>query len=277
MIEKIVIVIILYKTKLEDSLSFQSLKASSNNLPNTLSLYIYDNSPDEFFEVIDYDCFDIFYEKDYLNSGISKAYNKAAKYAENKGKEWLLLLDQDSSLPIDFLSSLEYSVLQYPNQSVFAPKLKHDLVLLSPCRFKNMKGSSFTDIKPGVNSFVNTSIFNSGILVRLSVFLEIGGYNEKVPLDFSDHSFIHRLKRKNKEFVVMPIEIAHQLSSFSGNYTVILKRFVQYCDGVINYHLFEEKSNLLLFWTFLRAIKLTVQFKDFVFFKTMYKCFSSVN
>lgn len=271
MINNLLVIIVLYKTKLEDSLSFNSLVKSSDFKKNNISFYIYDNSPDEDQDVYFFNDIDFFYEKDYENSGISKAYNKAAAYAKSKGKEWLLLLDQDSSIPADFIVKLEESVNEYSGQILFAPILKHNNLILSPCHFKLMKGSAMKLVSPGIRSLKDKSIFNSGILVKLSSFLKVGGYNENVPLDFSDHSFIHRMRNITSEFVVMPIEIDHQLSSFSQNYDVILRRFIQYCQGVLNYHQFEEKSGLLLVWTFLRAFKLSLQFKNRVFLDVFFK------
>lgn len=265
MLNNLLVVIVLYKTKLNDSLSFNTLINSSGFTKGEISFYIYDNSPEQNQKFHLSDNINVFYEKDYNNSGISSAYNKAAEYAKSKDMEWLLLLDQDSSIPYDFIEKLEDSINKYKNQVLFAPILKHNNLVLSPCKFEFMKGSAMKMVSPGITSLKDISIFNSGILVKTSSFLIVGGYNEKVPLDFSDHSFVHRMKKNISEFVIMPIEINHQLSSFSNNYDVILRRFVQYCQGVLNYHQFEQNSKLLLFWTFLRALKLTIQFKDRIF------------
>jgi len=264
---KILAVIVLYKIKLHDSLTFKTLLTSLEKSSSNLSLFVYDNSPSGDDFVFQYDNIEIFYEGDKLNSGISRAYNRAGEFARTKNLDWLLFLDQDSSLPDNFIQTVRNSINQNPKQVFFAPILKHNQTTLSPCNFKYNKGSEIKNIKSGISLLENKSVLNSGIVVKLSTFFKAGGYNEKVELDFSDHSFIHRLKKVNNEFVIMPIIINHELSSFSEDHKIIYRRFEQYCKGIKNYYQHEDKSKWLIFWTLLRAIKLTLKFKNLNFLK----------
>lgn len=271
MIEDLLIVIVLYKIRLEDSLTFKTVLNSLGTVNNQLSIYIYDNSPESKQDDMLYEGLDIKYLKDYNNAGISKAYNAAADYGRSKNKKWLLLLDQDSDLPIDFFSSINNSISVYPQESLFVPVLKQDGLILSPCRFRFMKGSALKKIEKGIFSLKGHSVFNSGIIIRLSKFYEVGGYNEDIPLDFSDHSFIHRFKKHNKNLVVMPIVVEHQLSGLSNDKDIIFRRFKQYCFGVKKYGETDGGKGWLFFWTLLRAIKLTVKFKEVNFLSEFLK------
>lgn len=268
MIEDLLIVIVLYKIRLKDSLTFQTLLKNSNT---QLSIYVYDNSPADYKEEIFYDDIEIEYINDHNNSGISKAYNLAAEYAHKKNKKWLLLLDQDSYLASDFFSKINDSLFMYPDQSLFVPVLKHGNLILSPCKFRFMKGSALKKIPEGIFSLRGHSVFNSGIVIRLFDFDRAGGYNENIPLDFSDHSFISRFKKLNENIVVMPVLIEHELSSQSDDEEVVFRRFRQYCFGVKKYSEEESGGNLLIFWTLLRAVKLTLQFKEVKFLSVFLK------
>jgi len=270
MMDDLLIVIVLYKTRLQDSLTFKTLLNSVNSV-NQITLYVYDNSPVNSYEDLSLDHITVKYHNDYNNSGISKAYNAAAMYAKANSKKWLLLLDQDSHLPLDFLHNMNNAITRNKDEKLFAPILTQNELILSPCKFRFMKGSPLKKIEEGIFPLDGHSVFNSGIVVKLSEFLRVGGYNENIPLDFSDHSFIHRFKKFNKTIVVMPINIEHQLSSQSNDKDIIFRRFKQYCFGVKRYAETEGGKGWLFFWTLMRSIKLTMQFKEVKFLKVFFE------
>jgi rhamnosyltransferase len=271
MVNKLLAVIVLYGIRLENSLTFQSINEASKKSNIKLDLIVYDNSPIENTIFNNTNNINIIYKSDYYNSGISKAYNFAAEYATLNDKNWLLFLDQDSKLPSIFFDIVKDSFLKFPQEQLFVPVLKNDKKILSPCKFKYMKGSAFKSIDYGLISVKDKSIFNSGILVSLLTFNSIGGYDERIPLDFSDHAFFHRYKKIYSKIVVMPINIVHELSSFSKDKEIILRRFKQYCFGVKAYSSIESGGSFLFFWTSLRAIKLSLQYKSFDFVKELLK------
>ena len=85
---KILCVIVLYKCKLENSKSYQSLLQN-----NEETIFVYDNSP--ISQEVHGE--NIVYIHDSQNGGLSVAYNKAAQYARCNRFDWLLLLDQDTT------------------------------------------------------------------------------------------------------------------------------------------------------------------------------------
>ena len=84
---KILCVIVLYKCKLEDSKSYQSLLRDKD-----ITIFAYDNSPTP----QEVNVKNVIYVHDSQNSGLGVAYNKAAQYAKCEHFEWLLLLDQET-------------------------------------------------------------------------------------------------------------------------------------------------------------------------------------
>lgn len=264
MLDKLLVVIVLYKTKLEDSSTYRTLKASLAHYCQKTDLYIYDNSPIK-NSVATCAEFNITYFWDKGNSGISKAYNAAAAHGMNSNKEWLLLFDQDSNLPVDYVEVMLRSVMKYDDHSLFVPVLKQEELILSPCKFRFMKGNAFKTIEEGPMSFLNISVFNSGILVRLALFSVAGGYNEEIRLDFSDHYFISQVKKFQNEFIVLPVVIQHELSTHTNDEAKITARFRQYCVGVRAYGKVAGGRAYLFLWTFLRAAKLALTYKKFIF------------
>lgn len=264
MLDKVLIVIVLYKSKLEDSSTFRTLRASLRHFSLKVDLYVYDNSPSVRPDV-QFPEFNIIYNVDGSNSGLSKAYNAAAAYGKNNRKEWLLLFDQDSNLPADYIEVMLKSVTKYSTHSFFVPILKQHELILSPCKFRFMKGSALRSIGYGPMNFLNVSVFNSGILVRLKLFYEAGGYNEQIQLDFSDHYFVSQVKKVENELVVLPIVIQHELSSHTNDEEKITSRFSQYCVGVRAYGKAKGGAPLLFLWTFLRAVKLSFTYKKPIF------------
>lgn len=271
MTNKVLAVLVLYGIPLEESLTFRTINVALSKKGIRLDLIVYDNSPNKNEVVVESSNLNIIYKKDYSNSGISKAYNFAANFANDMNKDWLLFLDQDSNIPNDFFIVVDTYLNDFSNEVLFVPILKSGDMTLSPCSFRFMKGSSLKSINHGLIAVKEKSIFNSGIVVSLSAFNNIGGYEERIPLDFSDHSFFNRYKKKYSKMVVMPITIEHELSSFSKDKVTVLRRFKQYCFGVSAYSSIEGGRVGLFFWTSLRAVKLSLKFKSFDFILEFFK------
>src|ERR1700743_364915 len=100
--ETLLAVIVLNKTRLEDSKTFASLTACLKASSLQLDLLIYDNSPEYNPDSVSgFPNWKITYMADTSNSGVSKAYNCAASLALASKKQWLLLFDQDTSFPLN--------------------------------------------------------------------------------------------------------------------------------------------------------------------------------
>ena len=236
-ISKILFVIVLYKTPLINSTTFQTLKASleSNFINSRIDLLVCDNSPEEHIdskECVSSECFNLFHLYDSSNPGISISYNRAAEIASAKEKKWLLMFDQDTRLPIDGLHQYIKNLKNLPNFPLYVPKLFVADKLMSPCRYFMYRGSHLPEIKAGINRLKRKNILNNGVLVSLDAFKKVGGYDERVWLYFSDFVFFDRLKKHYKEFVVLDCNVEHELSS--SDYRDIrfaIERFCHYCQG----------------------------------------------
>lgn len=266
MINNILFVIVLYKVKLEKSSSYVSLTECLKHTGKKGNLYVYDNTPVQ--QEIDYlnPYWNIEYIHDSNNSGISIAYNRAARYAESCDKKWLLFADQDTNFGKYYLKELVDKIECNLNINIFCPILEtKNGVIVSPSRLVFMRGCPIKNLKTGIFPLKNISIINSGLCVSLDAFSKAGGYNENIKLDFSDHYFVSKLSKHNSHFCIVADNIQQDLSTFSDSHVKVVNRFRFYCNGA---KYFLGKNNLfsLPIACTLRMLKLTYKYKDIRFF-----------
>lgn len=272
-INSLSIIIVVYKTELDDSESFQSVRQMTvENGP--LSVFVYDNSPTA-QQLKEYPNLNLTYVHDPKNSGVSKAYNAGAENAKKTKKKWLLLLDQDTTLPANILSHYNEAVTNHPEIHLIVPILKlTDGKIFSPCSYKYKRGFYLNEIQPGIRSLKSLAPVNSGICVRLDTFFVVGGYNENVKLDFSDFQFIERFRKKNSDFVVLNVSCQQDFSDDEVSFMGQATRFRFYCEGAR----YIEKEGLVDWLqynmvVFVRALKLTVRYRRISFINTYFNTF----
>jgi len=269
MIEEFLFVLVLYEKELSNSESFCSIKRQLGKFNEKSCFYVYDNSRLPHFTE-KYDNLNIEYIHDSTNSGLSVAYNLAAKYATKLNKKWMILLDQDTDFENNFIDCLIDSVRHNLNIKLFAPILKiNNDQLFSPCLFKFNRGFLINKINPGIQSLAKFSPVNSGMVVNLELFNQVGGYNEKIKLDFSDFQFIEKIKKVNSDFYVMPSINFQDFSNNEKDIYKLNKRFYYFCDGAKKF----ERNNLIdsiLFFVvvFQRMISLIVKTRSLIYVRT---------
>jgi rhamnosyltransferase len=232
--ELMLAVLVLYQQSLEQSVTFQSLSAGLREESAPLQLLVYDNSPTPVGKPgsVAHRGWDVCYVHDPSNPGVSRAYVEGARIAANHSKQWLLLLDQDTWFPPDVLSRYVASIQQHPEVRLFAPILRGGSHILSPCRYRFRLGSPLSLVSPGLHSLAGLSVLNSGTCVAVKDYLELGGHDVRIALDFADHEFIDRFKRKHDRFVVIDAECAHDFFGVTTQSTAgRLTRFGHYCRG----------------------------------------------
>lgn len=251
--------LVLYNTSLENSFTFQSLRESLNKAGLPMDILIYDNSENPQKTPSSIKGWNIRYVHDSTNGGVSKAYNSAFEMAKRDGKKWLLLLDQDTSYPVSAISEYCRSLTLHPDQHIFIPRLYDTLGMVSPLQFKLGGGKRIKDLNPGTYSLHNFKFHNCGMLISTDAFEKAGGYDEQLPLDFSDFSFIERLKKNQSTFVVNEVTGNHHLASTSvanmEERAVRFKSYIQACRYYqVKYQPDDWKISVRLF---LRSIKLS--------------------
>lgn len=226
-------VIVLYGRTLADAPTFRSLDAALAHGGARLSLLVYDNSADASpLPDLDRRRWDVHAVHDPSNPGVSAAYRAGARLAASLGKRWLLCLDQDTEIPAGALDAYAGAVEGHPDEVLFAPVLVAGGAVVSPCAYRALRGRSIPPLPPGVHALDGRSVLNSGMCVRLSAYEEAGGHDAAIPLDFSDHELVARLRRRHPRFVVVGTTLGHGLSATEPTSSDgARRRFVAYRRG----------------------------------------------
>lgn len=231
---RVLAVMVCYRTDIPQTATLTSLSVGLATADARLDLFIYDNSPQA-----GHDCLEIIgsnfsadYRHDPTNPGVSRAYNEGALLARERGKQWLLLLDQDTTFPIDALAAYARALVDQPEAQMIVPILRSGAVIVSPCRFVAGFGLPLQTPLSGRLSLSGHSVLNSGMLIRLETFQSIGGFNERIPLDFADHDFCRRYADRYEWVQVLPVACQHGFADREA--TTIAKdlhRFSYFCRG----------------------------------------------
>ena len=213
---RLLAVIVLYKMQPFESATFRSLQAAISTLSvaqDGVRVLLYDNTPGgcdpgplpEGFQ----------YEIALQNAGLATAYNCALSIAESGNYTWLLTLDQDTTLPPDFLFRLSKHALNIePDNRVAAivPRLSDEGRSISPA-FVNMFLESY--LSHGFVGVTKREIraLNSASLFRVDALKQIGGFNPYFWLDFLDMYVYRQFHQYGwKVYVAGDIQVEHELS-----------------------------------------------------------------
>lgn len=227
-----VFIIVLYNCLIEDSESFCSITKSLLHSKKQALLFIFDNSLHR--QEVKYNDITVWREIKYVhcpeNAGLGVGYNYGAVFAEEKHCKWIVLLDQDTKFALDYIKKLDDAINKFPNIKLFAPILRlPDGQPFSPTRYKHKRGYQ-VKLLPDTYSAYKYSPVNSGMAINVASFMEVGGYDPLIKLDFADFQFIERFRTKNIYFHLLD---TIGIQNFSNNEIDILKlktRFKIYCQ-----------------------------------------------
>ena len=200
---RILAVAVLYKQSPTESRALSSFIRILKDNPQMaihFSLVVYDNSPQRHEVLAD---LPVHYVHDPANGGLAAAYNYALARAEQAGNEWLLLLDQDTTLTREFFSELiacTNTLQTQDNVAAIVPKLMAQGRLKSPAEdFIDYIRHQFTGSAHTLGQDVagvqhgRISAYNSGSTMSVSLLRSIGGFPTEFWLDYLDHAVFHAL------------------------------------------------------------------------------------
>nr|WP_252263684.1 glycosyltransferase family 2 protein [Paracidobacterium acidisoli] len=136
----------------------------------------------------------LLYRHSEKNLGVSGAYNSSAHYAHEHGYPWMMLLDQDTCIPMDFLQKMAQhceALLNRLEIAAVAPVVFVRKFLVSPRQqlFNRHRAYPFGEIgiAPG-----EAFAINSGCVLRVTALQQVGGYSTDFWLDYSDLYLFHQ-------------------------------------------------------------------------------------
>lgn len=220
----ILVVAVVYNCEFSQSHSISSLFEILNEDPELathFSLVLYDNSPLP-QTLVTPALFPTHYVHDPSNGGLAPAYNFALARAEAEGREWLLLLDQDTSLTRDFLLELVEAANNLhasPSLAAIVPKLLVNGIVYSPVIpfLQQLRLQLLRPRKPVGQNVVGVSqqpmcCYNSGSTFRISALRAAGGFPVEFWLDFLDHAVFNALFAAGHQIYVMHATLVHESS-----------------------------------------------------------------
>jgi rhamnosyltransferase len=177
------------------------------------------------------------------NIGLSKAINKGIKRASCDGYEYALLFDQDSCLTNENFLNLKNEIdNENKNHDVacIGPLLNvRNNLIITP---KWAKNNNWNVLTPTVCSVYN--IITSGMLVNIDVFLQIGGFDEKYPVDFCDYLFCWKCIYNG--YKVLQSKSAYMNHEVGINHIQIFNTIVHFHASYRHYFLVRDTLNVCL-------------------------------
>jgi len=259
---KIYPIIVTYYSELTNCKTYRSLLARQKDL----SFLIYDNSPHQINRK--YESSRINYYGDGVNKGVSAAYNYGCKIAEQKGFEYVLLLDEDTLFDNDFLEELCSAIDNNIDIDIFAPSIYYQgekPFSPSHCSLLKTRGVSLVaNNRYSLNKYVPV---NSGTCIRVSTFMKIGGYNEKIKLDFADFDFFFRIAPLSSFFMLIDSKAYQNFSNDEQDVNKLEKRYLIYLDGALA----TPSKHRFILQVLRHSLALTIRTKSLSFTKIFLK------
>lgn len=227
----ILFVVVLYNQSFKDTNVYKSLL----NCISAHNIFIWDNSVSSKLNSR-LDLYGFQYVYSLQNKGVSFPYNMAFEYASQKGFQWMVLLDQDTIFADTFLEKLKFAMHQHPEIKIFCPL--HQLtngLYLSPVKFF-MRFTRLSNKRiSGIINISEYAIINSGLVVSVELFKKVGGYNEKVFLDYSDFQFLKRCAQVDSKAFCIDSVCIQDFSNNCKEKEKLLSRFSLFCQSLKGY------------------------------------------
>jgi hypothetical protein len=240
-----------------------------------IDLVVFDNSPPAQSSSLSHAYLNLNYVANPSNPGLGPCYNQAAEIARQSGKTWLLLFDQDAVLPTTLFERYEEAIRVHPGYGLYAPVLESaDGRVLSPFRWVFNRPSMFRHVSSGVHNARRRGICNNGMLVSVDAFRAVGGYHNRIRLDFADVWFFRRFAATHSAFVVTDCVLRHDLSSITeSDPGRALRRFVTFCHDARVYATDYSFAGEVAFFTFARAVKQACVWREPRFVTTFFRAY----
>ena len=218
------IVIVLYQCTLDKSITFLSLTEQLENESIDYELVIYNN--DKNLKIEDARFIIVNSEE---NKKLEGAYNFALERAIKNGKDWILLLDQDTLIPENYFREVEklFSSNYSPDLVAIVPKLVSEGNIISPVHVSNLMRFEH---EINFNGYTNKRInaLNSLSLLKVEFIKSIGGFSKDFPFDLHDHWCYNQIHKHKKLVYVLDITTEHESSFIKFEENVSIARYKEF-------------------------------------------------
>lgn len=144
------------------------------------------------------------------NLGVAAALNRGADWAQKRGCGWLVTFDQDSRPADGMLDALWARHRQLPKAAVIGPKIEEPDTAGSSYRWvrRNPRWPALFQRacdEPALEAV--TMVITSGSLIQLSVWNEVGRFDEALFIDYVDIDYCLRVIRAGHSVAVAPAAV----------------------------------------------------------------------
>lgn len=249
----VLITIVLYKCPLNESKVWCSLKEYIGLWKEIdAKLLIYNNTPD--YTVVNSDGYEVVNAAQ--NNMLVGAYNYAWKLAKSLDLDWMLMLDQDTVINVDYINEVQNLLCQSvtigsEQVSVLMPRFMHEGKQCAPSGYMPLFFPDWTKRMLPTGNIGHKCVFtyNSGIVLNRKQIDAINGFSIDFPLDYQDADYLYRLYKNGAAYYVMKASLFHNLSLWNykeymtkERYQILLsaeKKFANKCGRlcVLSYNL----------------------------------------
>lgn len=230
-------VVVLYNTKVEDSLTCTNLQQIKNH---DISIVIVDNSTKDMNNRYVANNYGWIYMNMNGNVGLSKAYNKVLEKLKNK-LGIVIWFDDDTNVTQEYFDILDKDAIENPDISIFVPMIRgQDGRFWSPNEARFFKNKQLKSREDKISNKRFNAI-NSCTAVRLNTY-ENYRYDERLFLDQVDHSFFYDMRGKNIKFRKLNVIINHNFSlkskqksieNIKKRYEIMIPDYLTFCSKSI--------------------------------------------
>lgn len=267
----IVFSLVVYNELYWEVQSFKTLISSYSNCGTSelLNIYIFDNTLiQKKTEMPTFENVNIKYITFGENRGISKSYNYLVDVASKEGFEWIVFLDQDTRLSMDFYPKYIETIsrLNLKKVDIAVPIVKSGTKILSPSLYKNFR-TKLLDSIPSIICLNDYSAINSGLLINCEFFSKVGGYNEELFLDFCDHDFFLKIKQYRKSIFIIDTVLQQDFSAETDSMDKALTRYKLFTKDLKSFKRNRNQLILLFLVDIPHLLKLLLKYKSLKFLK----------
>lgn len=222
--------IVIYNKSCIESTTFKFI----SNYSKEINIIVFDNSNIDYGNKEYCESNGISYYTMNQNIGLSRAYNFVLNKIKLNKSDYLLILDDDTTLNDEYIREVLESINEN-NADILLPLVWSKDELISPsyvsfnCRVKRIKDASAINKK-------NITAINSGMVIRTNIYNNIK-YNENLFLDYVDHDFMKKVRENNYKIKVLNSSIyqafsrneKQTLSNVKIRFNIYKKDFKKYC------------------------------------------------
>ncbi len=189
-----------------------------------LRILVWDNSLQPQASIENLEQTALLYRSTPENLGLSIIYNHVIAQDLRAG-EHLLLLDQDTVLPADFLLTAETAIGKHLDIELFLPMIRANGNWVSPISYFLGWGRYWSAPRVGRMKSSSVCAINSGMVISAGYLQGREIYDERLRFYGTDTQFMLDYADRRDELVVLDVRLDHDLSFFSDTVEQRARKF----------------------------------------------------